>query len=151
MSAVTHPLLRYRQSDASICHARDGSRKVVGFLAEVAALAAQLPSAEHVVNLCTGRYRFAVGLMAALVRQQVTLLPMSAVAAPITALVRDFPTLYALHDHATGPVGMPAFRFPSPASTTPREDTMTARIALGSVCGRALYVRFDRRVAALCA
>ena len=139
MSAVTHPLLRYRQADASICHVRGGSRTVLGFLAEVAALAAQLPTADHVVNLCTGRYRFAVGLMAALVRQQVTLLPMSAVAAPITALVRDFPTLYALHDQATGPVGMPAFRFPSPAPTTPRQDTVTVPALRSDQCAVVLF------------
>ena len=41
----------------------------------MAALAARLPDRAHVVNLCTDRYRFAVGFAAALVRGQVSLLP----------------------------------------------------------------------------
>jgi len=45
------------------------------FLADVAQLAARLPARSHVLNVCVDRYRFAVGLAAALLREQVTLLP----------------------------------------------------------------------------
>ncbi len=139
MSAATHPLLRHRQADAALCHARGGPRSVADFLAEVAALAAQLPAAEHVVNLCSDRYRFLVGLVAALVRQQITLLPMSAVVAPITALVRDYPTLYALHDQAVGPAGMAAVRFPSCTVNAQLDETATIPAFRSDQCAVVLF------------
>lgn len=45
------------------------------FLADAERVAAQLPQRRHVVNLCVDRYRFSVGLIAALLRDQVSLLP----------------------------------------------------------------------------
>ncbi len=70
------------------------------FRRDAAALAARLPAAGHMVNLCTDRYRFAVGLAAALRRRQVTLLPAANVPAALAALARDYPDLYALADGA---------------------------------------------------
>ena len=45
------------------------------FLADAKRLAARLPARSHVLNACGERYRFALGLVAALLRGQVTLLP----------------------------------------------------------------------------
>src|SRR5262245_1582543 len=45
------------------------------FLAELALVAEILPERRYLVNLCRDRYRFAVGLSAALLRGQVSLLP----------------------------------------------------------------------------
>ena len=98
MSVSIHPILRHIRPAALVCHERGGNVTVARFLADAAALAEQLPRAAHVVNLCADRYRFAVGLVAALLRSQVTLLPMSAVSASIVGLTREFPGLYALHD-----------------------------------------------------
>jgi acyl-coenzyme A synthetase/AMP-(fatty) acid ligase len=70
------------------------------FRGDVAALAARLPAHRHVVNLCTDRYRFMVGLAAALRRRQITLLPAANVPAALAALAEDYPDLYALTDGA---------------------------------------------------
>lgn len=78
---------------------------LAGFLRHVHGVAAWLPTARHVVNLCDDRYRFLVLLCAAAVRGQVTLLPPSrapAVVAQIAgahagcSLVTDQPEVAAL-------------------------------------------------------
>jgi len=84
------------------------------FLSDIAALAACLPEAETVINLCSDRYRFAVGLMAALVRQQVTLLPSSDAPGILSKLARDHRSLYFLYDGAPPPHGERAlFAYPA--------------------------------------
>ncbi|MGH8687863.1 MAG: AMP-binding protein [Burkholderiales bacterium] len=45
------------------------------FLADAQRLAARLPARGHMLNACADRYRFALGLAAAMLRNQVTLLP----------------------------------------------------------------------------
>jgi acyl-coenzyme A synthetase/AMP-(fatty) acid ligase len=67
-----------------------------GFLADVAAVAEQLPARRYLVNLCADRYRFAVGLIAALVRGQVSLLPPDLTPDMLRQLRRDYGDLYAL-------------------------------------------------------
>jgi acyl-coenzyme A synthetase/AMP-(fatty) acid ligase len=70
------------------------------FRRDAAALAAHLPEHGYVINLCTDRYRFMVGLAAALQRRQVSLLPSANVPAALAALAEDYPDLYALTDGA---------------------------------------------------
>jgi len=69
-----------------------------GFLADVGALAACLPHATHVVNLCEDRYRFAVAFAAALTRGQVSLLSSDRSAERLAELAQRFAGLYALMD-----------------------------------------------------
>ena len=80
------------------------------FWRDAMALAARLPGHAHVVNLCTHRYRFMVGLAAALVRRQLTLLPMANVPGDLAALAQDYPNLYALTDGAEP--GLPSMAYP---------------------------------------
>src|SRR5579859_7840984 len=68
------------------------------FLADVERVAEQLPARSHLVNLCIDRYRFAVGLIAALVRGQVSLLPPNQTPDLLRQLQRDYGGLYALSD-----------------------------------------------------
>lgn len=84
------------------------------FRCDVAALAARLPAAGHVVNLCADRYRFAVGFAAALYRRQVTLLPSANVPAALAALAQEYPDLYALTDGAAP--NLPSLVYPEDLS-----------------------------------
>ncbi len=68
------------------------------FLADVARTAERLPDAGHVLNVCVDRYRFAVGLAAAMARGQVSLLPPSTHASTVRQLVARFPDLYCFTD-----------------------------------------------------
>ena len=80
------PLLATRDLDAPI--AWHGGCAISGhqFLADAARLAARLPAQGPVVNLCGGRYAFAVGLAAALMRGQASLLPPDARADTLSRL-----------------------------------------------------------------
>ena len=105
MQHVLYPFLRHDSRAATLVHGAAGSITVERFLGDVAALAARLPEAAHVINLCADRYRFTVGFAAALCRRQVTLLPSSEAAAPLELLARQYDGAYFLHD--TGFVAAP--------------------------------------------
>ena len=64
------------------------------FLAEVMALAAALPAAGYVVNLCEDRYRFLVMFCAAAVAGQTNLLPASRAPQAIAEVMQTFPHSY---------------------------------------------------------
>ena len=72
------------------------------FLRDVARLAQQLPHKRHILNLCTDRYRFAVGFAAALLRGQISLLPPNYTPSFVERLGQSYPDLYCLADDAGG-------------------------------------------------
>jgi len=88
------------------------------FLGDVSQLAAQLPDAGHVINLCADRYRFTVGFAAALLRRQVNLLPPNQTPAMLEQLLRVYPDAYCLADdgdHAAARTVMFPELAPAPA------------------------------------
>ncbi|MCG7923697.1 MAG: AMP-binding protein [Candidatus Thiodiazotropha lotti] len=68
------------------------------FYQDVAKLAAQLPEAGQVVNLCEDRYHFAVSFAAAIVRQQVTLMPSNNAPGAVNSLLNKSRDGYCLTD-----------------------------------------------------
>ena len=68
------------------------------FLAHVADCAEQLPDQQHVLNLCTDRYRFLIGFAAALIRGQITLLPPSRAPKVMEQVGCSYPGSYYLTD-----------------------------------------------------
>lgn len=68
------------------------------FLADSHRLAERLPAAGPMLNLCGDRYRFAVGLAAALLRGHTSLLPPNALPDTLARLAEPGATLYALSD-----------------------------------------------------
>jgi len=85
---------------------RRGAARAVSqreFVAEVAALAAQLPSARHCVNLCTDRHRFLVSFCAVAVAGQTNLLPSSRAPQAIAEVMRGHADCYALADQPIDP------------------------------------------------
>ncbi|HET9190045.1 MAG TPA: AMP-ligase, partial [Rudaea sp.] len=84
------------------------------FLAEVNALAARLPSARHVVNLCDDRYRFIVSFCAAAVAGQSNLLPGTRTPQAIAETLDAYPDSYVLAERALDPT--PARQFLLPQS-----------------------------------
>ncbi|MBS7458760.1 AMP-binding protein [Coralloluteibacterium stylophorae] len=81
----------------------DAGRRVSAgeFLARVRAVAATLPEAGHVLNLCEERYAFLVGLCAALLRGQVSLLPSSRAPEVVADLLAQYGDAYCLGDACT--------------------------------------------------
>ena len=93
VAAISH-------ADAADAVAYSGAQPVTAarFLADVERVAEQLPARSYLVNLCMDRYRFAVGLIASLVRGQVNLLPPNQTPEMLRQLQRDYGDLYALSD-----------------------------------------------------
>jgi acyl-coenzyme A synthetase/AMP-(fatty) acid ligase len=107
-----YPLLRGHHPGGVFAW-RSGQRiNVETFLSDVAALAALLPDHGHVVNLCSDRYRFAVGFAAALCRRQINLLPPHDAPDLLHQLKIDYPDLYCLAEGTSAPPGLPGFTYP---------------------------------------
>lgn len=93
---------------------RDGRAvRAEQFLAHVRMVAAMLPAARHVVNLCEDRYAFLVAFGAALVAHQTTLMPPSRAVQAVAEVMATHPGSYALGDQpgptpALAHVRMPA-------------------------------------------
>lgn len=68
------------------------------YLADVLALARLLPDAHYMINGCQDRYRFAVGMGAALMQRQISVLPHNHVASTLSHLEARFQGLYCLSD-----------------------------------------------------
>ncbi|CAG9170654.1 2-succinylbenzoate--CoA ligase [Cupriavidus laharis] len=79
------------------------------FVSDVHALAARLPAGKHVFNACTDRYRFAVGLCAALLRGKVSLLPSSQTPDMVRQLAAFAPDVFCLHDDPHSDGALPRF------------------------------------------
>jgi acyl-coenzyme A synthetase/AMP-(fatty) acid ligase len=108
-----YPLLRGHRPGTAL--ARRGGRpiSVETFLNDVAALAELLPGRGHVVNLCSDRYRFAVGFAAALTRNQVNLLPPHDAPDLLEQLRNDYPDLWCLTDGASTAANLPTLNYPA--------------------------------------
>lgn len=87
---AAQPLVAMAPGDA-IAFDAGGDVSRQRFLDHVHGVAALLPEAAHVINLCENRYRFLVCLCAAAVRGQVTLLPPSRAAAVVDEVRRAHP------------------------------------------------------------
>lgn len=77
------------------------------FLAQVEQLAATLPDAPRLINLCQDRYLFMLSLCAALRRGHSTLLPPNRLAATIRAIAADHPGCMTLADEPLEDLGLP--------------------------------------------
>jgi hypothetical protein len=73
------PLLAAAEPDAIFAWRSDGPVRAADYLADASALAAELPAGSYLLNLCTDRYRFAVGFAAGLLRGMTSLQPVVAV------------------------------------------------------------------------
>ncbi len=106
------PLLAHGDLAAVFAWRSDGPVSVGDYLADVHALAEQLPAAGYLLNLCHDRYRFAVGFAAGLLRGMTSLQPSSQSPETFRRLRDDYPALLALCDGSTDTQDLPRFDFP---------------------------------------
>lgn len=111
------------------------------FLAQVEQLAARLPEAPWLINLCQDRYLFMLTLCAALRRGHSTLLPPNRLADTIRAIAADHPDCVTLADEPLGDLGLPQVAigepdlqpdWPAPASSPLISDRPDGIIAFTS-------------------
>ena len=99
--------------DAPFANVGGTTRSRRQYIADVVALAERLPSAGAMLNLSVDRYRFAVGLGAALLRGHTSLLPPNHVAETVTRLRERFAGVYALVEVPGDDHGLPTVRHAS--------------------------------------
>jgi acyl-coenzyme A synthetase/AMP-(fatty) acid ligase len=76
MTAATHlPLISHESPQAVIAYRNGKPVTAERFLNDSAKVAASLTDAQHVLNTCQDRYRFAVGLAATLMAERISLMP----------------------------------------------------------------------------
>jgi len=97
------PLLQATDSTRVLarCHGRPIS--AAEFLAQVRAVAADLPAASAAVNLCEDRYAFLVAFCAIVLRGQINLLPSSRAPQAVDEVMAAHPGCYALGESALDP------------------------------------------------
>jgi acyl-coenzyme A synthetase/AMP-(fatty) acid ligase len=86
------------------------------FLADVARVAAALPAGDHVLNVCSDRYRFTVGFAASLVAGKISLLPSThttEVIRQLTVFARD---VFCLTDDPACEIDLPRTLYPDGAA-----------------------------------
>lgn len=122
------PLISHASPDQTIAW-RDASPVTVrAFLADVSALAAQLPAGEHVFNVCKDRYRFTVGLCATLLAGKISLLPSTYTRQTVRELHAFAPNAFCLHDTDDCTIDLPRVRYPQTLSSAAYEDTTVPQI-----------------------
>jgi hypothetical protein len=134
LSAAPLPLLAPRDLAAPLAWLNGAPVSGGRFIAEAQALAAQLPEGRP-VNLCQDRYLFALGLAAALLRGQTSLMPPNALPDTLRQVGSDGGTPYLLIDAeppATG--GLAAFRVGRPAVPGPAAGVPHIASDLVAVC-----------------
>ncbi len=107
------PLVSHVSPDSIVAWRGDGPVTLRRFLAEVRRLAAVFPAGKHLLNMCGDRYRFSVGLAAAIVTGKVSLLPPTHTPG-VVRQIRDFaPDVFCLTDSDACAVDLPQLRYPA--------------------------------------
>jgi len=92
------PLVTHPHAQDTLAYGKDGPIIVAQFLADVRHLAAALPPGRHILNVCVDRYRFAVGVAAALLADKISLLPPTLTPEMMHQVKRFAPDVFCLVD-----------------------------------------------------
>lgn len=120
------PLITHGSSDSVVAWRTAGSGVTVAvtrrqFLADVMALADRYPAGQGLLNLCSDRYRFSVGLGAAIVTDKVSLLP-STHTPGVMRQIQDYsPGVFCLTDNAECSLALPQLRYPDQQTNDSRD------------------------------
>jgi len=117
MSAL--PLIAHDRPAAVVAWRRGEPISAARFLADARALAARLPAATHLLNFCSDRYRFAVGMAAGLISGKVSILPSTHTPEVIRHLRVFAPDVFCLSDDAHCPIALPQLLYVDPP---PQDD-----------------------------
>lgn len=96
------PLVTHAHAQDILAYGQDGPITVAQFLADVRHLAADLQPGRHVLNVCVDRYRFAVGVAAALLADKISLLPPTLTPEMLRQVKHFAPDVFCLVDQPQG-------------------------------------------------
>jgi acyl-coenzyme A synthetase/AMP-(fatty) acid ligase len=112
------PLLAHPSADGIVAWRGERPVSLQQFLAEVHQLTALFPAGKHLLNMCSDRYRFSVGLAAAIVTGKVSLLPSTHTPETIRQIKLFAPDVFCLTDSDLCTVDLPQLRYPDSALRT---------------------------------
>ena len=95
---ISFPLITHSRADDILAWRQGRPISALHFLADVRQLAAALPPGRHVLNASGDRYRFAVGIAAALLTEKISLLPPSLTPEIVRQLRNYAPDVVCLSD-----------------------------------------------------
>ncbi|MDQ3027839.1 MAG: AMP-binding protein [Pseudomonadota bacterium] len=108
-----HALMSHAGADSIAAWRRGEPVTAAQFLGDVLRTASALPDARNVLNVCADRYRFAVALLAAVLRGQTTLLPPSTTPNVIRGMREFAPDVYLVSDEPQAGLDLPHFELPA--------------------------------------
>ncbi|HEX5363412.1 MAG TPA: AMP-binding protein [Gallionella sp.] len=115
----TLPLVSHLAPDSIIAWRAEGAVTLRQFLAEVSQLAARFPAGSCLLNMCSDRYRFSVGLAAAIVAEKVSLLPSTYTPEVVRQIKAFAPDVFCLTDSDQCTVELPQLRYPAMDDRSP--------------------------------
>ncbi|MFA6972381.1 MAG: AMP-binding protein [Gallionella sp.] len=118
---TTLPLLAHTSPDSIVAHRADGAVTRQQFLSEAHQLASLFPPGSHLLNLCGNRYRFSVGLAAAIMAGKVSLLPPTQTPEVVRQIKLFAPDVFCLTDSNKCTVDLPQLHYPAMNVSTPCE------------------------------
>ena len=128
------PLLSARDLSQPLAWHKGQPISAALFIAEAQAVARDLPAGRP-FNLCQDRYLFALGLAAALLRGQTSLMPPNALPETLRQVPREGGAPYLLIDGmAPDSGGLPAFLVQRPADVQPANEVPALDADLQAVC-----------------
>ena len=107
------PLITHPRADSVIAWREGRPVTAAHFLADVARLGSSLPAGAHMLNACSDRYRFAVGLAAALCHDKICLLPSTHTPEVIRQLLEFAPDAFCLSDSRDCTIALPRLDYPA--------------------------------------
>lgn len=114
---TTLPLVSHLSSDSIIAWRGEGPVTLRQFLADVDQLVSLFPTDNHMLNMCSDRYHFSVGLAAAIVANKISLLPSTHTPEVIRQIKAFAPDVFCLTDNDHCTVDLPQLTYPVMAAT----------------------------------
>jgi len=111
-SLLALPLISHAGPDAVVAYRSGIPIPAWHFLADVKRVAAALPAGNHVLNVCSDRYRFTVGFAASLITAKISLLPSTHTAEVIRQLTLFAPDVFCLTDDPNCDIDLPRTHYP---------------------------------------
>ena len=108
----TIALLSHSSPAAIVAYRSGAAVTAQQFLRDAKYLAQRLPESKHVLNVCTDRYHFTVGLAACLMSQRISLLPSTHTPQVITQLATFAPDAFCLTDDPRCDIDLPQVYYP---------------------------------------
>lgn len=124
----SHPLVTHTSPDSIVARRAQGAVTLRAFLAEVAQLVKTLPEGGHLLNMCGDRYRFSVGLAAAIVTGKVSLLPSTHTPEVVRQIKTYAPDVFCLTDSDRCTVDLPQLHYPPIDPTLPSDPCIVPHI-----------------------